>query len=206
MSAIPQACGDAAGWQAGFLSVLPAIQTHAKIRFRKLPAERREDAIQEAIASACVSYRLLAARGRLHEAHPGTLADFAVKHVHNGRHVGGQQDPARDVLSPVAQAHHRFRATAIDLYDRKADQWRQVAIADRKASIPDTAAFRIDFARWLRGLSRRDRRIVTALAAGDHTKTLAGRFGITPGRVSQLRRKYQRLWLSFQGEPALDAA
>lgn len=66
-------------------------------------------------------------------------------------------------------------------------------------SIPDTAAFRIDLPRWLRGLFRRDRRIVTALAAGDQTKALAGRFGIAAGRVLQLRRKYQRLFIAHFG-------
>jgi hypothetical protein len=193
-------------WQLGFLAVLPAVQTVAQIRFRKLPAERREDAIQEAIASACVSYRLLAAQGRLHEAHPGSVADYAVKFVRNGRHVGGHQDAARDALSPIAQRRHRFCAAGIDRYDRKTEEWRQVAIADRKASIPDLAAFRIDFAQWLKGLTHRDRLIVASLARGDHTSAVADRFGLTPGRISQLRRKYEHLWLTFQGEPACDAA
>jgi hypothetical protein len=39
MSAIPQT----SGWQAGFLTMLPAVQTHAKIKFRKLRAEQREE-------------------------------------------------------------------------------------------------------------------------------------------------------------------
>ena len=47
---------SAADWQPAFLSVLPAVQSDAQIKFRKLSAQRREDAIQEAIASACVSY------------------------------------------------------------------------------------------------------------------------------------------------------
>ena len=87
MSSVPQL---SQGWQAGFLSVLPTIETHAKIKFRKLPAERRQDAIQEAIATACVNYQLLAARGQLDVAHASTLADFAVRHVRGGRHVGGR--------------------------------------------------------------------------------------------------------------------
>jgi hypothetical protein len=206
LTTIPHTSGDAASWQAGFLSILPAVETHAKIRFRKLPAERRQDAIQEAIASACVSYQLLAARGRLQEAHPGTVADFAVKFVRNGRHVGGKQDAAKDTLSPVARSRHHFGTIGIDRYDGKTDEWRQVVIAERKASIPDTAAFRIDFAQWLKLLSHRDRRIVAALARGEQTSAVADRFGLTPGRVSQLRRKYQHLWLAFQGESDRGAA
>src|SRR4051812_23694957 len=58
---VPHTCADPGGWQAGFLSVLPAVRTHAKVRFRRLPRDRREEAVQEAIASACASYWLLAA-------------------------------------------------------------------------------------------------------------------------------------------------
>jgi hypothetical protein len=202
MNAIPQP----PGWQTGFLSVLPAVQTHAQIHFRRLPADNRQEATQEAIAAAGVAYRLLAAKGRLYEAHPSTIADFAVKHVRNGRHVGGRQDAARDVMSPIAQARYGFRTTGFDLYDHDTGEWRQLTIADRRASVPDLAAFRIDFAQWLKTLTRRDRRIVGALAGGDTTNAVAGRFGISSGRVSQLRRKYEHLWLTFQGERPAEAA
>lgn len=181
-------------WQAGFLAVLPAVQTHAKIQFRHLPPCHREDAIQEAIASACASYQSLAARGRLHVAHPGTLATFALNFVRNGRHVGGHQDAAKDVLSPVAQRRHSFACRSAD--------WRQVAIAERRDPIPDTAAFRIDFAAWLKSLTRRDRRIIAAFLRGEGTGEVAERFGITAARVSQLRRRYEREWGMFQRQAA----
>ena len=199
MSAIPQS----AGWQTGFLNLLPAVQTHAKIQFRHLPLEQREDAIQEAIASACVSYQLLAAKGRLHVAHPGTLATFAVNFVRNGRHVGGSQDAATDVLSPVARRRHGVVVSGYTVRSGDGtDGWKQIAVADRKVPIPDTVAFRVDFAEWLRSQGRRDRKIIAAFIRGERTMTVAGRFGITEGRVSQLRRKYERAWRLFQGEVA----
>lgn len=115
---------------------------------------------------------------------------------------GGRQDLAHDALSPAAQARHRFKAGPVESLDADAAEWRQVAIADRRASVPDIAAFRIDFAAWLRTLTRRDRRIIAALAAGEGTSRVAGRFGLSAGRVSQLRRRYAHLWRSFQGEIA----
>ena len=204
MSALSQTSFN---WQAGFLQVLPAVQTHAAIQFRHLPLERREDAVQEAIASACVSYQLLAAQGRLAVAHPGTLATFAVNFVRNGRHVGGRQDAAKDVMSPVAQQRHGLRVQSLQARrggggSNGSDGWRQVAIADRKVSIPDLAAFRIDFAQWLQRLSRRDRRIVAAFVSGERTSNVAERFGLSAGRVSQLRRRYQCDWGAFQAQAA----
>ena len=189
-------------YNVGFLAVLPAVKTHAEIQFRKLPLERREDAIQEAIASACVSYQRLAARGMLHVAHPGTIATFAVNHVRNGRHIGGHQDSPRDVMSPICQRRHGLKVESLKMRPSGAggDGWKSLVIADRKANIPDLAAFRVDFADWLATLSRRDRRIINRLACGDRTMEVAERCGLSWSRVSQLRRRFEREWRTFQGE------
>jgi hypothetical protein len=201
MSAIPQD-----GWQAGFLQLLPTVETHARIRFRRLPKVHREEKIQEAIAAACINYQLAAAQGKLGTVRPGPLADFACRHVGNGRHVGGKQDAAKDPMSLSCQRRHGITVESFHAPNAGGgtDGWRQVAIADRKASIPDTAAFRIDFDTWLKTLNRRDRRIIAAMVSGERNAAVAGRFGVTPGRVSQLRRKYEAEWKAFQGEVGWD--
>ena len=190
------------GWQAGFLQVLPAVQTHAQIQFRHLPLVHRQEAIQEAIAAACVSYQRLAAQGRLHVAHPGTLATYAVNHVRNGRHVGGSQDAARDVLSPACRRRHGVRVQSYDVRRSKRDgnDWKRLVIADRHDPIPDTVAFRIDFEQWLQTLLRRDRKMIKAFVKGNGTFAVASCFAMSPARVSQLRREYQLAWQRFQGE------
>jgi transposase len=53
--------------------------------------------------------------------------------------------------------------------------------------------------------SRRDRSIISALITGEHPSAVADRFGISRGRVSQLRRKYEQEWLNFQGEASEEA-
>ena len=198
-------------WQQSFLQVLPAVETHAKIQFRRLGAQRREEAIQETIAAACVIYQLAAVQGKLNVVRPGSLADFAVKHVRGGRHVGGHQDGARDVMSPVFQRRHDVEVVS---YDRDrfpanlrngTDGWRQVVLADRKVPVPDLAAFRVDFGQWFQMRSRRDRSIISALIAGEQPSAVADRFGISRGRVSQLRRRYEQEWLNFQGEASEEA-
>jgi hypothetical protein len=205
MSAVPQVSSD---WQEGFLKLLPAVQTHAKIRFRRLPADHREEAIQETIAAACVNYQLAAAQGKLNVVRRGPLADFAVRHVRTGRHVGGSQNSARDILSPTCHRRHNVRVTGYFEYrsDIGADGWRQAVLADRKVPVPDLAAFRIDFAQWLGTLTRRDRKIICALSGGDTTGVVADRFGLSEGRVSQLRRRFEQLWWTFQGEAVNEVA
>jgi hypothetical protein len=198
MSALPHV----SGWQASFLAVLPAVQLHARIQFRRLRAEQREEAIQEAIASACVSYQILASKGRLYAAHASTLATFAVNFVRNGRHVGGEQDAARDIISPVARRRHGVRLVHIDRQcgQGQTEGWRQIAIEGRKVCIPDLVAFRVDFGEWLATLTRRDQRIIGAFIGGDGTFAVANRFSLSPARISQLRRRYEREWRAFQGE------
>ncbi len=191
-------------WQAGFLSVLPTVREHARIQFRKLPAHKREDAVQEAIASACASYQRLAAKGQLHTAHASTLANYAVNFVRSGRHVGGRQDSPKDVMSPACQKRRGIRIFSADPYPGgdATDGWKQIAIEDRKVRIPDLAAFRIDFACWLKTLTRRDRYIIAALVGGERTMAVAERFVISEARVSQLRRRYEREWAVFQKQAA----
>jgi hypothetical protein len=150
----------------------------------------------------------LAAQGKLHHASASTLATYAVKQARSGRHVGGHQDAARDAMSPKCQRRHGVQVFSYQQHRLPPRGgvgnlgWQQLVIADRKDPIPDTAAFRIDFAEFLHTLTRRDRRIIAALIRGERTMDVADRFGITPGRVSQLRRIYEQSWAQFQGMPA----
>ena len=66
--------------------------------------------------------------------------------------------------------------------------------------MPEQVAFRVDFPNWLASLSERDRRVVEQLILGERTRDVARRFGISPGRVSQLRREFHLAWLAFCDE------
>jgi hypothetical protein len=193
------------GWQSDFLAVLPAVQTHAAVCFRRLRPEQRAEASAEAVASAFTSYGTLARQGKLHQAFPSTLARFAVRAVRSQRHVGGHQS-ARDALSPLAQKRHHFAATSISPWDRAGDEgWRDLLLPDRHVSPADAAAFNIDFQEWLSRWSPRHRHIITVLADGHSTKAVATRFRVTPGGISHLRRHYQRSWECYQASTPSEA-
>jgi hypothetical protein len=196
MSAVPVSCEPVA-WQTSFLSVLPAVRTHAQIRFRHLRPEPREEAVQAAIASACLSYQRLACQGKLHAVRPSSLADFAVRRVRAGRMVRGRQN-SRDLLNPLTQRKHRLCPHS--LTPGRQDAWQAALVECKRVHPADLAAFHIDFEQWLGSFARRDCQIITALASGEKTAAVAGRFGLTAGRVSQLRRRYEHDWWVFQGE------
>jgi DNA-directed RNA polymerase specialized sigma24 family protein len=87
-----------------FLKLLPDIRRHARFRFRRLRADDREEAVQEAVAQAMHSYIKLWRQGREQLAFTGTLASFAVARVRDGRRLGTRRN-VRDVTSIRCQRH-----------------------------------------------------------------------------------------------------
>ena len=71
---------------------------------------------------------------------------------------------------------------------------------DKRSGPAEIAATRIDFDAWLKTLSRRERRVAKTLAASETTAAAAKKFGVSPGRISQLRSQLKRAWEAFQGE------
>jgi hypothetical protein len=74
-------------------------------------------------------------------------------------------------------------------------------VEDTRTPVPDQASFRIDFPAWLSGLGSRRRAVAESLAASYSTAEVAQEHGISPGRVSQLRRELQEAWEQFHGQP-----
>jgi hypothetical protein len=74
-------------------------------------------------------------------------------------------------------------------------------LAENKRTTPaDLAAFKIDFGAWLPSLPGRTRRMAEDLAMGERTGDVARKHGVSPSRVSQLRRELQRSWEEFVGD------
>jgi RNA polymerase sigma factor (sigma-70 family) len=193
-------------WHAKFLELLPGIQRYARHAFRNLWPEVQADLTQEVIANCLVAFVHLVDRGKGDIAFATPLAMFAVRQVHAGRRVGTRLN-VRDVSSPYAQLAKSIRLERLDHYDSKSEEWREIVIEDRHATPADVARVRIDFHDWLQALSRRRRQIAQLLASGETTHTVAKRFRLSDGRISQLRRELADSWLAFQGEePSIEGA
>ena len=198
-----------------FLALSPIVERHARVVFRGLDAEAREEAVAEAVAAAFEAHVALKARGRNPAAFPARLATYSVLRVQDGRHVGGRRS-SRDVLSRKAQRRGfrveplpaSTRASFDNLYAEVHGQQKQDALEEclrdnTQTSVPNQVAFRLDFPAFLQTLTERDRQMALALAEGHLAKHVAGQFGLTAGRVTQLRQRWQRQWLVFQGEMEL---
>ena len=106
---------------------------------------------------------------------------------------------------PTPSARRAFVVERLDRFDREANEWAEAIVEDHRTPVPDQVAFRIDFPKWLTLLSRRNRRIAEALALGNSTSQVAKRFGLSPGRISQLRGELYLSWQDFHGDPSAAA-
>jgi hypothetical protein len=183
--------------------MLPAIRNCARVAFRHLRAEARDDAIQEAIDNALVAYVRLVELDKTHVAHPTVLARFAVAQYYDGRRVGGHLN-VRDVLSKYAQRRKRFIVERLDHFDEEENQWIEAVVEDNQTPVAEQVAFRIDFPAWLAILSRRDRRLAEAMAIGHSTTELAKRFHRGMGMISHKRRKFYESWRQFHGDSPVE--
>ena len=180
-------------------SMLPQILTYASYAFRDLRGEARQDAIAEVVASCLVLFKALVQRGKIDLAYPTVLARYAVARFNDGRRVGNSLNSA-DVLSPYAQ---RLKGLIVDRLDRREkdddNAWCEILIEDKTAGPAETAIARIDVDAWLKSLPRRDRKVAKFLVSATHSDA-AAKFGVSDGRISQLRRSLERSWNAFGNE------
>ena len=188
---------------ARYLALLPRLEAHGRIAFRHLPClDLRAEALQEMRALAWKWVVRLMQRGRDPLQFPAALVTFAARAVRSGRRLVGQE-PAKDVLSPLAQRRRGFAVGPLPPFTTAGDHPLTEALKDNtRTPVPDQVQFRLDFPQWRRSRSPRDRRVIDRMLQGDRTRDLARRFGVSPARVSQLRRDYSEDWHRFCGATA----
>jgi hypothetical protein len=186
-------------WHAGFMALLPDIRNQIRFAFRHMQPDRREEAIQEALANALVAYIRLYDLGKTAVAYASPLANYAVRQVCDGRQVACPLN-SYDVLSPYAQRKQGFAVSRLQRPDETEGTWKEILVEDRNCTPAELAASRLDFDAWLRRLPRHKRQVASTLAGGETTCGAARKFRVTPGRVSQLRRELAENWDAFNGE------
>jgi hypothetical protein len=188
--------------QATFLaSVLPRIVTHGRIYFRHRRRADQEEAIQEMAALCWKWFLRLAERGKDSTRFPTALATFAARAVRCGRRLAGM-DRSKDVLSPLAQQRRGFAVCKLpDCSTLDGSPLHEALHDNTQSPVVEQVCFRLDFPLWRASHTDRDRRVLDDLMLGERTLDVAGKYGLSPGRVSQLRRELHDDWELFCAEP-----
>ena len=189
----------APAWHQAFLAMAPTIRRYAQHAFREFRPEAREDAVVEVVASACVAFARLAELDKLHLAYPTVLANYGIRQFLDHRRVGNRRC-VHDVLSPFCQKRKHVKVGRLDHYDAEEGEWLEALVEDKHAGPAETAAARLDLGDWFRSMPHQKRKIAEALAAGERTCDVARRFGLSAGRISQLRTEFRQDWRRFQGD------
>jgi len=71
---------------------------------------------------------------------------------------------------------------------------------DSLTPVPEQAAFRVDWPLFLNTLNTRDRNIAAFLAVGHQATEAAREFDLSLGRISQVRKDWQRRWSEFHAD------
>lgn len=182
-----------AGWQSELLEMLPEIRRWLHLAFRHLDPDAREEAIEEGIVHSVLSYARLYDDGRGGVANASSLAWHATLAVKHGRTAGSRLN-SKEPLSRYAQLGRGIR------FERQNGEWIDKLVEDRRASVPDQVAAKLDVHAWFASLTQRMKTIARDLAIGCTTSEVAEKHGVTPGRISQLRRTLEQSWSAFQQE------
>jgi hypothetical protein len=186
-------------WQERFVTMLPEIECRLRNAFQNLTGSSRDEAVCEGVAHCVLAYARLDERGCAQHATPFTLVHYSARRVRCGRPAGGHLC-STDPLSRYAQIRNGIR---IELQQTK---WIEELVEDKRASIPDQVATKLDMSAWFDALPSRTRQIAKDLAVGSSTSELARKYKLSAGRISQFRRSLEKSWNDFQREAALAAA
>jgi hypothetical protein len=188
---------------AAFLTFLPRIRLHGQVYFRHIRClVQREDCIAEMVAIAWKWHVRPAQRGKDASKFVGALAGYAARSVNSGRRLAGMERP-QDVLSGRAQREHGFVVERLPDFSTLRSNPLEEALHDNtQTPVPDQVAFRNDFPVWRLSRTDRDRRVIDDLMLGERTRDVAHKFGLSPARISQLRRDFHEDWVRFTADPA----
>jgi hypothetical protein len=171
--------------QDAFVQRLPALRKMARISFRNLPPEAKEESITNAVALAWKGFYALFRKGRAGE--PGILDSvmrFSIRQCRAGRTPQGCPRK-RDALAPRWIGPTRM--ADFDLGEFVA----------RNTPIPEAVSFRLDVPAFMGTLPERQRKMAVDLAYGMSTTEAAAKYGLSQGRISQFRREFKQLFDAF---------
>lgn len=186
---------------AKFLAIVPRIERHGHIQFRHVKCpERRADHVADMVALCWKWVLRIEAQGKDPYAFPMALARYAAQAVRAGRKVQGQVS-THDIMNTTT--HQRVGFTVCKLPDYSTldgNPLEEALHEEGRGTVPDLAAFRIDFPAWLATRTERDRRIIEKLGMNERTGDVARANGLGSARISQLRSEYREDWTRFCSE------
>jgi hypothetical protein len=178
-----------------FLKMMPVFHFQASRAFSDLCPDQHQDCLAEVVGHAWQAYVRLSQKGASGHANAWSLARFAIRAVRSGRRTGNSQNSC-DLTSKIYDRRNKADTTRPAI--TSGNTWLESVMTDHRARPDELAITRMDFAAWLCQLSPLKRQIAEFLSIGESTRNAADHFGLTPGRISQIRKELEASWSQFQ--------
>ncbi len=175
-----------AALQNHFSDRYPRMARQVEGHFRHLDPDKREEAVTNTLGLAWKFFYFLYEEERATKRMLGSVLWYAIKQTKIGRKAQGKDG--------------RIAKCAIDYRNRGRLNFEWIDLDGffgRNTPIPDQVSFRLDVPRFFATLDDRQQRMAYDLAIGNTTGEVAKRFSVTPGAVSQFRRRFKVLFDKF---------
>ena len=193
--------------QDQFVEMLPEVERRARLTFRELDVEGREEAVSEVVAHCWRNYMHCASDKRAVPA--SSLAHYAMLGVKSGRSFAGQS--SLDVLSPRTKLLGRVSVESLD--GARANQgvggegtgwWdRSETREDRRLweRPPERVRVKHDYGGFLSNglVNSQEKLTFNLLAEGHSTSEIAEHLQVSSPRVCQLKHSLAEKLLDFFG-------
>ena len=170
--------------------MLPHFRYYAK-RCSRSKRFDRDDVVQDLAGIALDFYTSLVRQGK--EVFYSPLVRYSIKRYKSGRRFTGLN--STDILSEHAQLLGRSHTCQLSEFDdQDADCMEDLAV-----NVVNTVQFSVDYESWFSKQVPRDQQIITDLSYGYTTGEAAKKYGVSPGLISQYRKRYRDDWNDFMG-------
>jgi hypothetical protein len=162
------------------------FQNKARAYFSDCKPEAKDEAIAN---SLFLTWRYLVAlveRGKADDRLLTSVFYFSCRQTRSGRTI--RETRSRDLFE-LAHKGDQVIVRGLDLD----------AYVNRRTSVPDTVAFKVDTRAWLDSLTEEQRRRALDLAEGRSTQECAQRWNVSEPAVSFTRRALERSYRRFNG-------
>lgn len=162
------------------IDALPVVEQRAKKVFAR--RRNKNELVCDAVS---LGWQYLKRYG--HVASPKQIAYYACLHASRGKQFG--------LSARSLDSKHRRRK-------RDAAQQHPVhdGLVNRRDNPAATAAVLVDAHAWQATLTDRERQLLDCCLQGETTMDIARKLGVSPGRVSQMRRELVTFWRVFTSQ------
>ena len=175
-----------AALQEFFAAEYPRMQRQIGGHFRHLDPDKREEAVSNTVALAWKFFFRLFEEGRATQRILKNVLWYAIQQTKVGRTAQGTQFRK----CKCALSYRRFGSLKFEWADLN-------GLISDNTPVPEQVIFRVDVKRFFSTLKPHQQSLAYDLAIGNTTTEVARKHGVTPGAVSQYRRRFKSLYDKF---------